>query len=136
MTAVLLELDLTRGVLETPPASPVAAFRTRHLPTLRDLVSALRKGSKDDAVVGLVAHLGGPGLSMAQVQDLREAVADFRASGKPAVAWTESFGEDGSGTKQYYLATAFDELWVQPSGDVGVTGVSVQATFVREALDK
>ena len=136
MTAVLLELDLTRGVLETPPASPVAAFRTRHLPTLRDLVSALRKGSKDDAVVGLVAHLGGPGLSMAQVQDLREAVADFRASGKPAVAWTESFGEDGSGTKQYYLATAFDELWVQPSGDLGVTGVSVQATFVREALDK
>jgi protease-4 len=136
MTGILLELDLTRGVLETPPASPVAAFRTRHLPTLRDLVSALRKGSKDDTVVGLVAHLGGPGLSLAQVQDLREAVADFRVSGKPAVAWTESFGEGGSGTKQYYLATAFDELWVQPSGDLGVTGVSVQATFVREALDK
>jgi protease-4 len=132
----LLELDLTRGVLETPPASPVAAFRARHLPTLRELVSALRKGARDDSVVGLVAHLGGQRLSLAQVQELREAVADFRTSGKPAVAWTESFGESGQGTVAYYLATAFDEIWLQPSGDLSITGVSVQAVFIRGALDK
>ncbi|WP_020386450.1 signal peptide peptidase SppA [Kribbella catacumbae] len=136
MTGILLELDLTRGVLETPPASPLAAFRARHLPTLRELVVALRKAAKDDQVAGVVAHLGGPALSLAQVQDLREAVADFRASGKGAIAWTESFGEVGGGTVPYYLATAFDEIWVQPSGDLGITGVSVQATFVRGALDK
>ncbi|GAA1550988.1 signal peptide peptidase SppA [Kribbella sancticallisti] len=136
MTGVLLEMDLTRGVLETPPGSPLAAFRARHLPTLRELVAALRKGGEDDGVVGLVAHLGGPGLSLAQVQDLREAVAEFRATGKSAVAWTESFGEVSTGTVPYYLATAFDEIWVQPSGELGVTGVSVQATFVRGALDK
>ncbi|MGW7684187.1 signal peptide peptidase SppA [Kribbella sp. NPDC054772] len=132
----LLELDLTRGVLETPPASPVAAFRARHLPTLRELVGALRKAGRDDAVVGVVAHLGGHRLSLAQVQELREAVTDFRTSGKPAVAWTESFGETGQGTVPYYLATAFDEIWVQPSGDLAITGVSVQAVFVRGALDK
>ncbi|WP_112239525.1 signal peptide peptidase SppA [Kribbella monticola] len=136
MTGVLLELDLTRGVVETPPASPLAAFRARHLPTLRELVSALRKGSRDDSVVGLVAHLGGQGLSLAQVQDLREAVTEFRTSGKPAVVWTESFGEVGGGTVPYYLATAFDEIWLQPSGELGITGVSVQATFIRGALDK
>lgn len=136
MTGILLELDLTRGVLETPPTSPLAAFRARHLPTVRELVLALHKAAKDDRVAGLVAHLGGPALSLAQVQDLREAVADFRASGKGAVAWTESFGEVGGGTVPYYLATAFDEIWVQPSGDLGITGVSVQATFVRGALDK
>ena len=132
----LLELDLTRGVLETPPASPVAAFRARHLPTLRELVGALRKGARDDGVVGVVAHLGGQHLSLAQVQELREAVADFRTSGKAAVAWTESFGESGQGTVSYYLATAFDEIWVQPSGDLAITGVSVRAVFVRGALDK
>ncbi|TDO52433.1 protease-4 [Kribbella sp. VKM Ac-2527] len=136
MTGILLELDLTRGVLETPPSSPLAAFRARHLPTLRELVAGLRKASRDDTVVGLVAHVGGPALSLAQVQDLREAVTDFRAAGKPAVAWTESFGEVGAGTVPYYLATAFDEIWVQPSGELGITGVSVQATFIRGALDK
>ncbi|MEV0289094.1 signal peptide peptidase SppA [Kribbella sp. NPDC050820] len=133
---ILLELDLTRGVLETPPASPVAAFRARHLPTLRELVGALRKGARDDNVVGLVAHIGGHRLSLSQVQDLREAVADFRTSGKAAVAWTESFGETGQGTVPYYLATAFDEIWLQPSGDLAITGISVQAVFVRGALDK
>jgi protease-4 len=132
----LLELDLTRGVLETPPASPVAAFRARHLPTLRELVAALRKGARDESVVGVVAHLGGQPLSLAQVQELREAVADFRTSGKTAVAWTESFGESGQGTVPYYLATAFDEIWLQPSGDLSITGVSVRAVFVRSALDK
>ncbi|TCC02617.1 signal peptide peptidase SppA [Kribbella soli] len=132
----LLELDLTRGVLETPPASPVAAFRARHLPTLRELVGALRKGARDDGVVGVVAHIGGNRLSLAQVQELREAVADFRTSGKAAVAWTESFGETGQGTVPYYLATAFDEIWLQPSGDLAITGVSVQAVFIRGALDK
>ncbi|TCC21821.1 signal peptide peptidase SppA [Kribbella speibonae] len=132
----LLELDLTRGVLETPPASPVAAFRARHLPTLRELVGALRKGARDDGVVGVVAHIGGNRLSLAQVQELREAVADFRTSGKAAVAWTESFGEAGQGTVPYYLATAFDEIWLQPSGDLAITGVSVQAVFIRGALDK
>jgi protease-4 len=75
-------------------------------------------------------------LSLAQVQELREAVADFRASGKGAVAWTESLGEIGGGTVPYYLATAFDEIWVQPSGDLAITGVSIQATFIKGALDK
>ncbi|HET6297590.1 MAG TPA: signal peptide peptidase SppA, partial [Kribbella sp.] len=64
--AILLELDLTRGVVETPPASPVAAFRMRHLPTLRELVAGLQRAAEDDAVVGLVAHLGGPALSLSQ----------------------------------------------------------------------
>ncbi|GAA1544028.1 signal peptide peptidase SppA [Kribbella lupini] len=136
MTGILLELDLTRGVLETAPGSPLAAFRARHLPTVRELVAGLRKAAQDEHVVGLVAHVGGPALSLAQVQDLRAAVAGFRASGKRAVAWTESFGEVGGGTVPYYLATAFDEIWVQPSGELGITGVSVQATFVRGALDK
>ncbi|GAB3834182.1 signal peptide peptidase SppA [Kribbella italica] len=136
MTGILLELDLTRGVLETAPSSPLAAFRARHLPTVRELVVGLRKAARDEQVAGLVAHVGGPPLSLAQVQELRAAVAGFRAAGKRAVAWTESFGEVGGGTVPYYLASAFDEIWVQPSGELGITGVSVQATFVRGALDK
>ncbi|MGC4939766.1 signal peptide peptidase SppA [Kribbella sp. DT2] len=136
MTGILLELDLTRGVLETAPGSPLAAFRARHLPTVRELVVGLRKAARDEQVVGLVAHVGGPPLSLAKVQELRAAVAGFRAAGKRAVAWTESFGEVGGGTVPYYLASGFDEVWVQPSGELGITGVSVQATFVRGALDK
>ena len=118
MSRTLLELDLTRGVTDPPPTTPLAALRARHVPSLRHLVNALRRAREDAGVAGLVAHLGGPSLSLAQTQDLRDAVRDFRAAGKPAVAWTESFGEVGPGTVPYYLATAFDEVWVQPSGDL------------------
>jgi protease-4 len=89
-------------------------------------------------VVALVAKLGGSGsrLSMARAQEVRDAVHDFRTHGKPAVAWAETFGELARGTVPYYVATGFDEIWLQPSGDVCVTGVAAQVPFLREALDK
>jgi protease-4 len=69
-------------------------------------------------------------------QELRDAVRAFRDSGKLAVAWVETFGETGHGTVPYYLATAFERIYLQPSGDVGLTGVSLEEPFFRDALDK
>ncbi|MGH3500046.1 MAG: signal peptide peptidase SppA, partial [Nocardioidaceae bacterium] len=134
--ALLLELDLTQGVRETPPASPVEAARFRHVPVLRAVVEALREASYDERVVGLVAHVGSHPLTLAQAEEVRAAVSAFGQTGKPAVCWSESFGELGPGTLPYYVASAFNELWLQPSGDVGLTGVVAQAVFVRDALDK
>ena len=53
-----------------------------------------------------------------------------------AVCWAETFGELAPGNVGYYLATAFDEIWLQPSGDVGLTGFTAEAFFLRGALDK
>src|SRR5262245_31017969 len=136
MSRTLLELDLTRGVTEPPPTTPLGMIRARHIPSLRHLVGALRHAREDDKVIALVAHVGGPPLTLAQTQDLRDAVTAFRQAGKPTHAWIESFGEVGPGTVPYYLASAFDEIWLQPSGDFGVTGVAVEAMYVRDALDK
>lgn len=136
MSRIVLELDLTRGLTEPPPTTPLAMIRARRVPSLRQLVTALRRARDDRRIAGLVAHLGGPALSLAQTQELRDAVNAFRGDGRRVIAWTESFGETASGTVPYYLASVFDEIWLQPSGDFGVTGVSVEAMFVRDALDK
>src|ERR687891_328044 len=64
------------------------------------------------------------------------AVCDLRDHGKFAVAWAETFGEFGNGSVAYLLATSFEEVWLQPSGDVGFTGVAVEVPFLRGALDK
>jgi protease IV len=133
---LLLELDLTRGLREAPPRTPVEALRARHVPTLRSVVDALRRAASDDSVVGLVAHVGRHQATLAQSSELRAAVARFRRSGKPATCWSESYGEMGPGTVAYHLASAFDEVWLQPSGDLGFTGVVAQAVFIRDALDK
>ncbi|HZB48920.1 MAG TPA: signal peptide peptidase SppA [Mycobacteriales bacterium] len=133
---VLLELDLTEPPLEAPPADPLGYLQARRRPTLRGVVDALRDAAADDRVAGLVARVGGARLGLARAQELRAAVRGFAASGKPAVAWAETFGEGGPGTVPYLLATGFGQIWLQPSGDLGLTGVVVEATFLRGALDK
>ncbi len=133
---LLLELDLSRGLLESPPASPLEALRAVHVPSLRGVVDALRRAATDDRVAGLVAHVGAHQPTLAQSNELRDAVARLRAAGKPTVCWSESYGEMGPGNVGYHLASAFDEVWVQPSGDVGLVGVTASAVFLRDTLDK
>lgn len=127
---------MTRGVLETPPSTPIEAARERHVPVLRSVVEALRKASYDDGVAGLVAHVSGRQPTLAQAGELRSAVTVFRAAGKSTACWSEAYGEMGPGNISYHLATAFEDVWLQPSGDLGLTGVVAQAVFVRDALDK
>jgi len=133
---VLLELDLSRGVVETPSATPLRIVGARPAPALHALLTALRQAERDRHVAGLVAHVAQRPISLALSSELRDAVGRFRRSGKAAVAWTESFGELGVGNVGYHLATAFEEIWLQPSGDVGLTGVVARAVFVRDALDR
>src|SRR3712207_2290769 len=133
---VVLELDLSRGLQEAPPTAPLEAVRGMHVPSLRGIVEGLRRAARDERVAGLVAHIGTRQPTLAQSGELREAVAGFRAAGKHAVCWSESFGELGPGNVGYHLATAFDEIWLQPSGDVGLVGLTAESVFLRGTLDK
>ena len=65
------------------------------------------------------------------MQELREAIAAF-SDVKPSLAWAETY----PGTLSYYLASAFREVWMQPSGTVGLVGFATNALFLRDALDK
>ncbi|HEU5154420.1 MAG TPA: signal peptide peptidase SppA, partial [Gemmatimonadales bacterium] len=132
----VLEVNLEQGIIEDVPDDPVAAFTLKDTPVMRDVVEALEKAGNDDRVVGLVARVGAAPMGMAQLQELRNAVLAFRAKKKPAVAFAETFGEFGPGGGSYYLATAFDEIWLQPSGDIGLTGVFLESPFLRGTLDK
>ncbi len=103
--------------------------------TLRDVLDGLERASEDARVKGIVVRVGDGTFGTAQVQELRDAVAAFRAKGKFAIAYADSFGELGSGMRGYYLATAFEQIWLQPYGDVGITGIRVEIPFLRGTLD-
>ena len=135
---VILELDLTEPLIEGVPQDPLGAVLARRRTALEAVVEGLRRAGRDPRVRALVVKLGGPRsvLSPARAQELRAAVSGFRGEGKLTVAWAETFGELGQGTVPYYLATAFDEVWLQPSGGVGITGVAAELPFLRGALDK
>lgn len=135
-SGTVLELDLTEPILTAPPADPVAAFRTRRRTHLSAVLDGLARAARDDDVTALIAKVGSAPGGLGVVQELRDAVMVFRESGKRTVAWAETFGEFGQGTAGYYLATAFGEIWLQESGDVGIIGLEGQSVFLADALDR
>lgn len=132
----VLEVDFERGLVEHVPDEPVARYLLSKPLVVLDVVLALERASADDRVAALVARVGASRMGMAQVQEVRDAVRGFRAKGKRAIAYAETFGEFGPGNAAYYLATAFDEVYLQPSGDVGLTGLIFRTPFLRGALDR
>ena len=133
---VVLEIDLEGGVIEAIPDDPMAQLMLSGALQLRDVVEALERGAEDRRVVGVYAKIGGETVAMAQIQEIRDAIRRFRESGKPAIAFAETFGEFGPGNGSYYLATAFDEVHMQPSGDVGLTGLYYETMFLKGGFDK
>ncbi len=133
---LILELDLTEGVVDEPPGDPLSALVTMHRPRLAEVLDGLRRARTDDRVRALVAKVGGRRIGLAALQELRDAVIEFGKAGKLTVAWAETFGDFSAGNMPYYLATAFGQIYLQPSGDLGLTGVAVQQVFLGAAMEK
>ncbi|HSA92306.1 MAG TPA: signal peptide peptidase SppA [Terriglobales bacterium] len=133
---VVLEVHLDTQMVEYVPDDPVARAMLRDRVVVRDVVDALDRASNDDRVVGLVAWIEAFPLSMAQAQEVRDAIERFRAKKKFAIAYSETFGEFGPANQAYYLATACDEIWLQPSGDLGLTGYMAEPMFLAGAFEK
>ncbi|MDT4999263.1 MAG: protease [Mycobacterium sp.] len=128
----VLELDLQSVPNETGGFDPLAVIAGGGRPLLlRDAVTAIHRAAEDDRVAGLIARVQIPATSAGPVQELREAIAAF-SDAKPSLAWAETY----PGTLSYYLASAFREVWMQPSGTVALVGFATNAMFLRDALDK
>ena len=108
---LILELDLSEGIAEEPPADVVSAVLAMRRPRLADVLDGLRRARADDKVLALVVKIGGRPIGFARVQELRSAIAAFRRSGKATVAWAETYGEFGPGN------TA--STWPPPSSGSG-----------------
>jgi protease IV len=133
----LLELDLTEPLVAPELDDPIARLRARGRRLLRPTLRALHEAAEDRHVVGLIAKVGGM-WPWATMQEVRRGVLAFAASGKPTLAWGESFGELAGARDMpaYVLATAFGEVWLQPGGGVGLLGVGIETPFLRGTLDR
>jgi protease-4 len=133
---LILEIDLTDGLADRPVTDLLSGIAALRRTRLADVLEGLKRAADDDRVRAVVAKVGGSAMGLARAQEVRDAVAGFRASGKPTIAWTESFGEFTQGNLPYYLATAFDKIYLQPSGSVGLTGLRIEQLFLHDALAK
>ena len=132
----LLEVNFEQPLVEDIPETTTSKLMLEDRMTVRDVVDAIDRASTDDRVKGMIAKVSAVRMGVAQTQELRQAVQRFRAHNKPAIAYAETFGEFGPGNNAYYLATAFDQIYLQPSGDVGLTGIMLETPFVKGTLNK
>ncbi|HXY99918.1 MAG TPA: signal peptide peptidase SppA [Stellaceae bacterium] len=132
----VLLVDLTGPLREGAPDDGIERVLLGEQTSLRDVLDAVERARGDPRIAGLVARLGDGATGTAEAQELRDAVALFRAKGKFAFGYADSFGELGSGMRSYYLAAAFDEIWLQPVGEVGIAGLRLEMPFFRGTLDK
>ncbi len=135
-STTLLEVDLRSGVTEIQPHTPASRLTGGGKPTILQIVDAFERAGDDKRVKGVIARVGSSNMSLAHIQEIRDAVERFRRTGKKAIVFAETFGEFSQGTAVYYLATAFDSIYLQPSGTIGFSGLIMRSPFLKGTLGK
>jgi protease-4 len=130
----ILEVNLEANYPEVTAEGPFS-FGKKEM-TLSDLAGTIDRAASDDRVKGMIARIGMNAVGMAEAQEIRDAVKRFRAKKKFAVAYSETFGEFQPGNSAYFVATAFDEIYLQPSGDVCLNGFVFEAPFLKGTFEK
>jgi protease IV len=127
-----LVLRVGGSLTELAPNDVVGYLRGNRQPTVRSIVDNLRKAKVDSRVRAvLLKPTGFESPFWGKVQEIREAVVDFKKSGKPIYAYLEYGGD-----REYYLATAADKVFLMPSTPLDLTGVATYQLFLRNTLDK
>ena len=99
--------------------------------SIRAYVELLRKAKNDTRIAGLLLKPGGSNSPFwGKIQELRDAIKDFKTSGKPVDAWLEYAGD-----REYFLASVADHVYLLPSATLDLTGVASYEVFLRGTFD-
>lgn len=132
----VLYLEFEDGFYETDPLPSLTNPLRDSSPVLRDYIRAIDAAAKDDRVEGILARMRDGSFEVAHSDEIHEALTRFRESGKFTHIYADSYGDGGGGLSRYYLASAFETLWMQPLGVVAVPGIHIEIPFVRRLLDR
>ena len=123
-----VEGDLADATSETLFDSVMSTRR----PGVRAIVDNLRKAARDGRVSAVVVEPRGlTSAYWARLQEVRDAITDFRKSGKKAVAYLEYGGD-----REYFVATGCDRVYLLPTSPLDLSGLASYALFLRGTLDK
>ncbi len=132
----VLRINFDTNYMEVRGDDFFAEFADMPVYSFFDLIRAINTAADDDRVKAIAATVNMSSLGLAQIQDIAESVKYFRSKGKEAYIFSSGMGAFGGGTKEYYLASVFDEIWLQPISDIGMTGVHIEVPFFKGVLQK
>lgn len=129
----ILEVALTGSVFELPPENPLIQMFGPSTLSLWELGKVFRYAAQDDRISGLYLEIHPLLLSWAQIEELRDSMHSFRASGKPIHAF---LALDIVRDPELYLACAADSITLNPGGTLLVNGLLAEVTFYKGTMEK
>ncbi len=132
----ILKARLSAEILEMAPSSPLANFDMQTLKPkkalgLHDILAAIKNAKIDDRIKGVYLELSSVPAGFATIEEIRNALLDFKESGKFLVVYSEMMTQ-----KTYYLASVADKIFLNPVGMLELKGFSSQVTFFKKGMDQ
>lgn len=133
----ILKINFAENLLDAPLKDPMASFDFNTLSpisnlTLYNALQAIDAAKEDKRIAGIYLNItGAMGTSAAIIEELREAIVEFKQSGKFVVAYNEGYSH-----WDYYFCTAADKIYIHPEGSFSWVGYSMQNIFFKGLLDK
>src|SRR3954451_5993030 len=127
----VLTLRVAGSLPDYTPDDPFKRFFGGPDQSLTGLVMQFKKAKVDKRIKGILLDVNMSGVGWGKAEEIRDAIADFRSSGKPVYAYIE-LGLN----KEYYIATACDKIIVAPPGELFINGLAADVMFFRGSLDK
>lgn len=134
----ILKIDFSETLTDSPSTDPLGAIDLMTMRTKRNLplfkaLRAVEAARDDERIKGIYLRLNGEGgvEGMALLEELREAIAEFKTSGKFVVAYNETYSQG-----QYYFASVADSIYMQPQGGMEWAGLAMNIMFYKGLFDK
>lgn len=129
----ILRLDLSGTLAERSESNPFAALMGEENTalSLEDALLALDKAAKNENIIGVYLEGGAMGANPGMAQELRQALVEFKESGKWVVAYGDSYGKTA-----YYLSSVADSVLLNPEGNVDFGGMASQIMFYKDVMEK
>jgi protease-4 len=128
----VLVVRVEGDLAETAPENVFGSIVGRRHLALRQVVDALKKAKVDSRISSvLVIPIGLDTPYWAKLQEVRDAIRDFRTSGKRAIAYLEYGGD-----REYFVATACERIYLMPTSPLDLNGLASYELFLRGTLDK
>ncbi|CCH00884.1 signal peptide peptidase SppA, 67K type [Fibrella aestuarina BUZ 2] len=130
----VLKIKLDEPIRERSRTNPFASFSggdDANVMGLVEIKEALKKAKDDDNIKGVYIAAENPQAGWATLEEVRNALIDFKTSKKFVYSYAEVMTE-----KAYYIASVADKIYLNPAGDMEWNGISAELTFFKGSLDK
>ena len=126
-----IECNKERGFKNPFNEFDLGPFMPKGTVGLNEIIANLKNAKTDEHIKGIYLEVSNPVAGFATLEELRNALLDFKSSGKFIYAYSEGYSQKG-----YYLACTANKLYLNPQGGLEIKGLSSQMMFYKKMLEK